>query len=259
MQLKNIQNKYLFILALMFLCQGVIVFTNWLIYYPYAFEEKIRLSYIIKYFLLTMFPALTLVNIYLVSSLIKKNFFKIIVSIIVTFIAFFLYVCFSVWQISAAPKFKAPMYIAYSLEDYKIKVTRPHPDKFTGARNFPDEIPQNAKNYCCFTYAGLNYLRFNIDTKYLNDIIAKNKDKIEKKMNMKTFEKDYQDVYSIFKPYFSIKDSDKYQIYLFDKSIYKNPNYYDGIITLRETGEIIFFNFDKKYHQAALRRAKRVL
>ena len=48
----------------------------------------------------------------------------------------------------------------------------------------------------------------------------------------------------IFKPYVSIKDADKYKIYLFKQSLYKNFDYYGGFITLMETGEIIFFNLE---------------
>ena len=92
MKLKNIQNKYLFILTLIFLCQGVIVFTNWLLYYPYGNEENIHWYQIIGYFILIILPAVALANIYLLSTFCKNKLGKIAINIITTIIAIIIYI-----------------------------------------------------------------------------------------------------------------------------------------------------------------------
>ena len=245
MKLEKIQNKYLFILALMFLCQGLIVLMNWFIYYSYGNDELfISLGKIIVYFFLTMTTAIALTNIYFLSILCKNKSGKIIINIIATIFAIILYITTTMLQIVYMPVYKAPNYVSYSQNNYRTEVLENY--KYMKPTYFPDEIPKNAKNYCCFSYLHLNFLRFNTDTQYLDDTISKNKDKIDKIMNMKEFKENYLYAYNMFKPYFSIKDSDKYQVYLFKQSLYRNFKYYGGFITLKETGEIIFFNLDEK-------------
>ena len=185
-------------------------------------------------------------NIYLLSIIFKNKVYRIIINIIATIIAIIIYCFATLIQLGFMLAYRAPDYTPYTRDTYKIEVHKTYNYANMKITDFPDEIPKNAKNYCCFSYLHLNFLRFNTDTQYLDDTIAKNKDKIDKIMNMKEIKENYLYAYNMFKPYFSIKDSDKYQIYLFDKSIYKNPNYYDGIITLKETGEIIFFNLEIK-------------
>ena len=254
--IKNIPNKYLFILALMFLCQGVIVFTNWLIYYPDGNEENIHWYQIIGYFILTMLPAVALANIYLLSTFCKNKLGKIAINIITTIIAIIIYIFSIMLQIACMPAYRAPKYKAYPIEKYTHflkaynkdpKATYIYDDiygKYKVSTYFPDEIPENVKNYCCFSYEGFTFLRFNTDNKYLNDTITNTKDIVEKTMKLQEFQKDYPDVYLIFKPYMSIKDADKYKVHLFKQSIYENFDYYGGFITLKETGEIIFFSLD---------------
>ena len=256
MKLKNIQNKYLFILTLIFLCQGVIVFTNWLIYYPYGNEENIHWYQIIGYFILTMLPVINLIIIFLLSILGTKKWGIIIINVITTIMAILLYIFAVAFQNTYMPAYRASNYKAYPIENYKyiLKAYDKNPQateyyddiygEYMVSTYFPDEIPQNAKNYCCFSYEGFNFLRFNTDNKYLNDTIAKNKNKIDKIMSLSEFEANYPDVYFIFKPYLSIKDSDKYKVHLLKQSIYENFDYYGGFITLMETGEIIFFSLD---------------
>ena len=256
MQLKNIPNKYLFTLTLIFFCQGLIVFTNWLLYYPYGNEENIYWYQILGYFILTMLPVIAMANIYLLSTFCKNKFGKIVINIITTIIAIIIYIFSTMLQIAYMPAYRAPNYKAYPIENYKYipkaynknpKATEYYDDiygKYMISTYFPDEIPENAKNYCCFAYKGFNFLRFNTDIKYLNDTIVDTKDLVEKTINMKEFERDYPDVYFIFKPYISIKDSDKYQVHLFKQSLYENFDYYGGFITLKGTGEIIFFSLD---------------
>ena len=245
MQLKNIPNKYLFILMLMFLCQGVIILVNWLLHDSYNYENTFWFKFTVYfvYLLIIMIPFYILLNIYALSVLFENKSDKIL-NIIATICAICLYCIFSPLQSDIMPVCKAPKYTAYSQENYKTEVLKHY--KYMKPTYFPDEIPKNAKNYCCFSYLHLNFLRFNTDTQYLDDTIAKNKDKIDKIMNMKEFKENYLYAYNMFKPYFSIKDSDKYQVYLFNQSLYRNFKYYGGFITLKETGEIIFFNLDEK-------------
>ena len=243
MQLKNIPNKYLFILMLMFLCQGVIILVNWLLHDSYNYENTFWFKFTVYfvYLLIIMIPFYILLNIYALSVLFENKSDKIL-NIIATICAICLYCIFSPLQSDIMPVCKAPKYTPYSQENYKTEVLKHY--KYMKPTYFPDEIPQNSKNYCCFSYEGFNFLRFNTDNKYLNDTIAKNKNKIDKIMSLSEFEANYPDVYFIFKPYVSIKDSDKYKIYLFKQSLYKNFDYYGGFITLMETGEIIFFNLE---------------
>ena len=251
MKLNDIPNKYLFILTLMFLCQGLIVLTSWLIYYTYGKENPINEWKIITYFIMTMLPFFILLNVYLLSNLYKNKWSRNTGNVITTIITLVIYIIATMLQQVFIPVYKAPQYISHTRENYKTEVINNY--KYMKPTYFPDEIPLNARNYCCFSYPNINYLRFNTDTKYLDDTIAKNKANVDKIMNLKEFETDYPNVYSIFKPYFSIKDSDKYQVHLFKQSLYRNFDYYGGFITLKETGEIIFFNLDTKYYKEEFR------
>ena len=246
MKLKNIQNKYLFILTLMFFCQALLVLTNWFIYYPYGKEIPINAWKVFFYSLLVMPPSIILMNIYLLSIIFKNKVYRIIINIIATIIAIIIYCFATLIQLGFMPAYRAPDYTPYTRDTYKIEVHKTYNYANMKITDFPDEIPKNAKNFCCFSYLHFNFLRFNIDKKYLVDTISKNKDKIDKIMSMSEFETNYPDTYSIFKPYISIKDADKYKVHLFKQSLYENYNYYSGIITLMETGEIIFFNLDEE-------------
>ena len=93
MQFKNIENKYLFILTLMFFCQGLLCLINWLLYYHYVKEFPINALQILFYFLLVMPPSIISANIYLLSIISKNKVYRIIMNIIGTIIAIFIY-CF---------------------------------------------------------------------------------------------------------------------------------------------------------------------
>lgn len=111
MKLNDIPNKYLFILTLMFLFQGLIVLASWLIYYTYGKETPINEWKIITYFIMTMLPFFILLNVYLLSNLYRNKWSQNIGNVITTIITLVIYIIATMLQQVFIPVYKAPQYI----------------------------------------------------------------------------------------------------------------------------------------------------
>ena len=121
-------------------------------------------------------------------------------------------------------------------------------------KHFPLVIPKGAKNYyfCyddCWQDGGVHFLRFNISTEYLDEIINKNQQDISNVMNYSEF---YQNYYQsllelgIEKRRKSMsedefKQSEKeYTVYIL-KNEHNDNSYTSGFIVSKKYKEIIYF------------------
>ena len=109
--------------------------------------------------------------------------------------------------------------------------------------HFPNKIPNEAENYYFFidqNFQGYNihYLKFNINDKYLKNVLKENKDNICRKLEYKDITKYYKHINNLVD--YNNKDKNSYTAY-FLKNQNKDPDYISGFLISYKTKEIIYF------------------
>ncbi len=156
-------------------------------------------------------------------------------------VLFYLY-CFSAFifggMITSVPLTETP-----PVSEYSTKVKELTKKEYR-IKHFPLNIPEKAQNYYFYVDGGglhgycINYLKFNTDDKYLDNVIKQNKDKMYKQLPLIKISEHYKDFDLIGD--IPITNKNKYTAY-----ILKNENndsfYTSGFLISKERNEIIYF------------------
>lgn len=127
-----------------------------------------------------------------------------------------------------------------TIEEY-YEVMSNAADKPYQIKHFPIKIPEKAYNYYCERENdprgfNIHYVKFNIDDKYLNEIIKQNNKNINEKINMA----DINQYYRYIDLRLKLEDEEKYDAYIL-KNENNDDTYTSGFIISKEKHEIIFF------------------
>jgi len=119
-------------------------------------------------------------------------------------------------------------------------------DKLYRIEHFPGKIPVNARNYYFhigtnFDGYNISYLKFDINSSYIDNLLADYKDKIYKKIEYSQIDKEYRYLNSTF----DIYDKENYQVFIL-KNEENDDDYTSGFVISKQKDRIIFFyaNYD---------------
>ena len=215
----------------------IVVFSIW------SYEDDIGL------FSLWCFKSIPFIAIFIIDFVGRKIknkisliLFRIFRFFVVLFLIFFMYVSTSIMDFLTH---KVPL-ISYSRTVKEVQK-----EDYFGVKHFPEKIPKGAKNYYCIMRNLLyghdvRYVCFNIDEKYLEQVINKYRDDIQKEF-VYSVHSGYK--YNLPSPmsieqYSNLDEWEKYNQEAKEYTVYilKNKKEYtSGFIISKKYKEIIYF------------------
>jgi len=242
----EVKNKYKKILKFLFNYMNILIFVS--LYYGFFMIRVLGqkpLSHLFFIIVIAYTPILILLILKYVMYKFKKKWVVIVSNIFGTIFVFFyvLYIILGTMALGFASGIsdinlfdtKTP-----AIEEY-YDVMSNTTDKPYQIKHFPVKIPEKAYNYYCERENdprgfNIHYVKFNIDDKYLNEIIKQNQKNINEKINMA----DINQYYRYIDLRLKLEDEEKYDAYIL-KNENSDDTYTSGFVISKEKHEIIFF------------------